>query len=357
MITGIAQKNQTKNLTFPILSEAIPSDSDMPSAWQRQLANAVRDPLELIRLLELSPEPWVSLEAAQSFSTLVTQSYLARMRKADWSDPLLRQVLPLTEELINIADYGVDPVGDQHALVSEGVLHKYYNRVLLVTTGACAIHCRYCFRRHFPYSEATASRNHWQAALDYLATHPEVDEVILSGGDPLVLSDQRLFDLCHKLETIKHLKRIRIHSRLPIVLPERIDESFINGLQALQVQLVLVVHANHAQELEGEAIATAFRRLRRSGLILLNQSVLLRGVNDSVVALKALSEALIVHSILPYYLHYLDKVQGASHFALPLVEAQQLIRQLRSQISGYLVPELVVEEAGKPAKTPIPTSD
>lgn len=355
MITGIALKNQTKNLTLPILSDSATHFAES-SAWQRQLANAIRDPLELIHRLDLPPHPRVSAEAAQQFSTLVTHNYLARMRKGDWNDPLLRQVLPISDELGLAEGYGFDPVGDQHALVSEGVLHKYHNRVLLVTTGACAIHCRYCFRRHFPYSDATASRNQWGEALDYLAAHPEVDEVILSGGDPLVLSDQRLFDLCKKLENIKHLKRIRIHSRLPIVLPERIDQGFIAAIKQLKLQVVLVVHANHVQELEGEGVAQAFAQLRQAGVVMLNQSVLLRGVNDSVAALKALSEALMQHAIVPYYLHFLDKVAGAAHFAIPLVEAQQLMQQLRSQISGYMVPELVVEEAGKPCKTPIPTS-
>ena len=341
MITGIVAKNHknTSSLTS--------------SPWQAALAAAVRDPFELMRLLELDQGGGLSLEAARQFRLLVPHSYLNRMQKGDWTDPLLRQVLPLSAEMQLDAGFSADPVGDAQAMVTEGVLHKYQGRVLLVTTGACAIHCRYCFRRHFPYSEANPARAQWQAACDYIASHAEITEVLLSGGDPLTLSDERLSALCERLAAIEHVQRIRFHTRLPIVLPERIDERLLAWLGQLNKQVIMVIHANHANEFADTQVQAGLKALREQGVLLLNQSVLLRGVNDSVHALAALSEALIAARVMPYYLHILDRVQGAAHFEVPEAEAKALVAQLRLTVPGYMLPQLVREVAGEGAKTPL----
>jgi EF-P beta-lysylation protein EpmB len=243
-------------------------------------------------------------------------------------------------------------VGDGLALNRGGVLHKYHGRALLVTTGACAVHCRYCFRRHFPYRHASASADGWQRALGYLRDHPETSEVILSGGDPLTLSDRRLASLASALTELPHLRRLRIHSRLPVVLPERVDDALLGWLTGSRLKPVLVIHANHANELD-EAVARALARLTGGGVMLLNQAVLMRGVNDDAGALADLSERLLELDVVPYYLHLLDRVQGAAHFEVPEAEARALHRNLAARLPGYLVPRLVREEPGAPAKTAI----
>jgi EF-P beta-lysylation protein EpmB len=332
------------------IASLIPRTSQ--AQWQRDLAQAIRDPLVLMQQLHLAPTH-ISLEAAQQFRLVVPQSYVARMRQADWYDPLLRQVLPLSDELKPVAGYAHDPVGDQYASVAEGVLHKYQGRVLLVTTGACAIHCRYCFRRHFPYQAANPLKDEWTSALSYIREHTDVREVILSGGDPLALSDERLAYLFSALNGISHIQRIRIHTRLPVVLPSRIDTNFLRLIQQQTQQIVMVLHINHAQELAATDVAQALQCLKASNLTLLNQSVLLRGVNDSAQALIELSEALFHHGILPYYLHVLDQVVGAAHFQVPDAQAIHLIQQVRHALPGFLVPKLVRETAGQASKTPL----
>ncbi len=279
----------------------------------------------------------------------VPRAYIARMHRGNPHDPLLRQVLPLADEDLLSPGFGIDPVGDLAARAGPGILHKYHGRALVITTGACAIHCRYCFRRHFPYSEAQERTADWASVLDYLARDTRIEEVILSGGDPLALSDQRLALLVQGLDRIKHLQRLRIHTRLPIVLPERVDAQLLGWLTATRLKPVVVVHANHAQELDA-AVDAALDRLRRHGVHLLNQSVLLRGVNDSVPALQMLSERLFNAGVLPYYLHLLDPVQGAAHFDVPALEAQSLLRKLGARLPGYLLPRLVREQAGAAAK-------
>lgn len=337
MITGIQRKNQVENVVV----------AKVP-AWQRELAGAIRDPAELLRLLGLVGEV-----AANPFKLLVPHSYVARMRKGDWHDPLLRQVLPLTEELQVLEGFSHDPVGDQFAQVAEGVLHKYHGRVLLVTTGACAVHCRYCFRRHFPYSDFNPVKAEWETALSYLRKHADVREVILSGGDPLTLSDERLTVFFRQLAAIPHIKRVRFHTRLPVVLPARIDAGFLALLASIPQQKILVIHANHAQELAAADVSAALAALQQAGVTLLNQAVLLRGVNDSVAAQVALSESLFAHGVLPYYLHVLDKVAGAAHFDVPEAEAVTLLAQVREYLPGFLVPKLVREIAGEAAKVPL----
>lgn len=336
--------------------EPLRSQQDTPR-WQRALQECVTDPEELVRALRLDAgliEP--ARLAAARFPLRVPRSYLARIRPGDPRDPLLRQVLPLGAELIETTGYVADPVGDLHAVAGPGLLHKYHGRALLVTTGACAINCRYCFRREFPYDEHNAGRGAFAPALAAIGADASIGEVLLSGGDPLTLSDRRLAGLLQNIEAIAHVRRVRLHTRLPVVLPERIDAGFLaawNGLRRLQ--RIIVVHVNHAQEL-GDApdVRAAMQLLRESGATLLNQSVLLRGVNDSVGALADLSEALFEQGVLPYYLHVLDPVRGAAHFDVPEQEARELVARLALQLPGYLVPKLVREIAGAGSKTMLP---
>jgi EF-P beta-lysylation protein EpmB len=319
-------------------------------AWQQELARAISDPAELLAALHLDPA-WLpaAQAAARLFPLRVPRGFVARMRRGDPRDPLLRQVLPLAEEHLAAPGFSTDPVGDLAAMASPGVLHKYQGRVLLTATGACAVHCRYCFRRHFPYTESSAGTDHWQAALDYLAQEASLREVILSGGDPLTLSDRRLAEFIRAAAGIAHLERLRIHTRLPVVLPERITPELVRTLSSTRLSTVVVIHANHANEID-DAVIEALARLRAAGVTLLNQSVLLRDVNDSAGALVALSETLFAAGVLPYYLHLLDRVQGAAHFEVPEDEARALMQQLTSRLPGYLVPRLVREIAGAPAK-------
>jgi EF-P beta-lysylation protein EpmB len=322
--------------------------------WKNALANAVRDPAELLALLELPPALLpAAREAAAGFPLRVPRGYLARMNKGDAADPLLRQVLPLAEELVEIEGFGQNPVGDLQASAAPGVLHKYHGRVLLTATGACAIHCRYCFRRHFPYGEENPARDNWQGAVDYLQAHPEVDELILSGGDPLLLDTPHLLRLGERLRQLPQLKRLRLHTRLPVVLPERIDAPLLDWLESLPWQTIMVLHANHANELDAEAGA-ALAYLRRAGITLLNQSVLLRGVNDDEESLVRLSETLFSRGVMPYYLHLLDRVAGAAHFEVEESRAVALLQALRRRLPGYLVPRLVREIEGLPSKQPVP---
>jgi EF-P beta-lysylation protein EpmB len=275
------------------------------------------------------------------------------MRRGNPRDPLLLQVLPLGAELDAVPGYRADPVGDLAAKAGPGILHKYAGRALLVTTGACAVHCRYCFRRHFPYDPENASRAGFGPALDAIGADPSLNEIILSGGDPLTLSDRRLAALFAGLQGIPHLRRVRLHTRLPIVLPERIDRRFLSAWSALRLQKVVVVHANHAREID-RSVSTAIADLRATDSNVLNQAVLLRGINDSVADLVELSEVLFEAGTLPYYLHVLDPVAGAAHFDLPEETARHLIAEVTSRLPGYLVPRLVREEAGAPAKTMLP---
>ena len=323
------------------------------STWQHALADCVTDPQELIALLKLPSE---LLPAAQRAATLfplrVPRSYLARIEPGNPADPLLLQVLPLHAEFDNPPNFVHDPVGDLLGLNAPGLLQKYHGRALVIATGACAIHCRYCFRRHFPYDEHGARKNRWQETIDYLATHSEIDEVILSGGDPLSLSDDRLASWCRDLAGLPHVRRIRIHTRLPIVVPERITDGLLAALKQAARPIVCVVHANHANELSAE-VASALIKLREAGIHLLNQSVLLKGVNDNVTALRTLSERLFDLGALPYYLHVLDKVAGAAHFDVPDATARNLHETLMAQLPGYLVPRLVRESVGAPNKLPL----
>ena len=321
--------------------------------WRQELADAVSDPAELLALLALDQRHLPAIRAAaQRFPLRVPRGFIARMRRGDPHDPLLRQVLPLGAELDANAGFVADPVGDLASARAPGLLAKYHGRALLVATGACGVHCRYCFRREFPYAEANPRADDWRAALDAIAADPTLTEVILSGGDPLSLSDRRLAELVARLDAIPHLTRLRIHTRQPIVLPSRVDSALLGWLGATRLRTVVVLHVNHANEID-HAVRAAAVALAASGATLLNQSVLLRGVNDSAAALAELSEALFAAGVLPYYLHQLDRVTGATHFAVPDGEALALHAAAAERLPGYLVPRLVREVAGAARKLPL----
>ncbi len=286
------------------------------------------------------------------FGLRVPRGFVERMEKGNPNDPLLRQVLPTAEELVTAPGFSPDPVGDGAATLSPGLLQKYQGRALLVVTGACASHCRYCFRRHYPYRESSASGRKWEQGLEYLRADGSVSEVILSGGDPLMLDDEALDELLKELQTLPHIRRLRIHSRLPITLPERITGELAGLLSELRLPVVLVLHCNHRQELSGP-VPEALRRLTSAGVTLLNQSVLLRGVNDCPDTLCDLSERLFELGVLPYYLHMLDRVAGAAHFEVSPEHSRELERELRRRLPGYLMPRFVYEQAGAAAKLPL----
>lgn len=294
----------------------------------------------------------ISDTAARQFALRVPRGFIARMRHGDPDDPLLRQVLPVLDEDRIVAGFGLDAVGDAAARRGGGVIHKYNGRALLVATGSCAVHCRYCFRRHYPYAEDTAAAAGWREAVALIAGDASIHEVILSGGDPLSLADHKLAELTAALRGIPHLRRLRIHTRLPIVLPERVDAGLLAWLRGLPWPVAIIVHANHAREFDA-AVDDAMAALRDAGALLLNQAVLLRGVNDSVDALADLCERGHAAGVLPYYLHQLDRVAGAAHFEVGDAEALALHAALAARLPGYLVPRLVREVAGRTGKTPL----
>lgn len=324
-----------------------------PARWQQLWREALTDPHELLACLGLTGHAGALLPTGDTgFAMRVPRGFAARMRHGDPDDPLLLQSLPLAAELEEVAGFTHDAVGDLAARTAHGVLHKYHGRALLVATGACALNCRFCFRRHFPYAEELAAAGRWRAALDYIGGDASIGEVILSGGDPLSLSTAKLAELGEGLAAIPHVRRLRIHSRLPVVLPERIDAEFTAWLARLPLQKAVVLHANHPNEIDA-SVAAACAALRDAGVVLLNQSVLLARVNDSVGALAGLSERLFEVGVLPYYLHQLDRVSGTAHFEVADARARELLAELRNRLPGYLVPRLVREVAGAPAKQPL----
>lgn len=329
----------------------LPLTDSAPPTWRQQFQQAIRDPVELCERLQLSSglqEP--AIQAAKQFPLFAPVNYVQRMKPGDPCDPLLRQVLPISEELQETPGFTDDPVGDGVAKQQPGLIQKYRGRVLLITTGTCAIHCRYCFRRHYPYQSEPKSLEQWQPAIDQIVSDPSVHEVILSGGDPLSLSDGRLQQLVRELDAIPHLRRLRIHSRLPIVIPARVTNEMLDWLTNTKMQAFLVLHANHANELSDEVLS-AINQVRESGVTMLNQAVLLRGINDSVDALSKLCELLSDHGVLPYYLNQLDRVRGAAHFEVSQQRGMELIEQLRTLLPGYAVPRYVREIEGQPNKS------
>ena len=319
--------------------------------WQQQLNNAITDTSALLDVLEISPEQarHEGIDNQPEFPLKVPWSYLSRINKGQVDDPLLRQILALDHERSSVSGETDDPVEDLQARQLAGLIHKYHGRVLLIVSGACGIHCRYCFRKNFPYNQ-NLSANNLDAIYDYLMQAPEIEEVILSGGDPLSYSNNKLFALCEQLESIPHLGRIRIHTRMPIVLPARIDAELLDWLKSRPKHYIIVFHINHPNEIDDEVAATT-AKLRH--LCLLNQAVLLRRVNDQASILKQLSIRCFEAGILPYYLHLLDPVSGTSHFKVPETEAVRIMQQLNAELPGYLVPKLVREYPGEASKTQI----
>jgi EF-P beta-lysylation protein EpmB len=318
--------------------------------WQHALQGLVTDPKELFELLALDTRHLdAAHRAAQVFPLRAPRGFVARMKKGDIHDPLLRQVLPLGVELADRPGYTPDALQEARANALPGLLHKYHGRVLLTPTSVCAIHCRYCFRRHFPYHDNNPGRAGWQKVFDYIKQDHTIHEVILSGGDPLTMNDMMLQFFSDQLNEIPHVKTLRIHSRLPIVLPERITETFTEWITQLKQHCVIVVHANHPQELD-DTVQAGVLKMKKAGAVLLNQSVLLKDVNDAAPILRALSERLFEMGVLPYYLHTLDRISGAAHFDIPLEAALAIHKDLTHRLPGYLVPKLVREVPGEAAK-------
>jgi L-lysine 2,3-aminomutase len=317
------------------------------------MKEAVREPRELCRALGLPAEfEEAAIRAARLFPLFAPRSYLNRIERGNPHDPLLRQILPLDEEFDRPDGFSNDPVGDLAAAKSPALLQKYHGRALMVTTGACAVHCRYCFRRHFPYEQSPPSAEVWSESIQVIAADDGIREVILSGGDPLTIVDSLLAELADQLTAIPHLARLRIHTRLPIMIPERVNDELLGWLRGTRLTPIVVIHANHPAELQGSA-ADAIGRLVDAGVPVLNQSVLLHGVNDDLETLVALSERLVELRAMPYYLHQLDRVTGASHFEVPVSRGLELIEELQSRLPGYAVPRYVQEVAGAAHKIPL----
>lgn len=320
--------------------------------WRELWRDAITDAAELLEAVGLGHRPELVPADDAGFALRVPRGFVARMRHGDPADPLLLQVLPQRVEHDHVEGFTTDAVGDMAARAGHGLLHKYDGRALLIASGSCAVNCRYCFRRHFPYGEEIAAAGQWREALARVREDHSIRELILSGGDPLALATHKLEELTRGLAELPHVIRLRIHTRLPVVLPERVDDAFIAWLAALPLQKVVVLHVNHANEMDA-SVDAACARLRNAGASLLNQSVLLRGVNDDAEALAELSERLFAAGVLPYYLHQLDRVQGAAHFEVADSRALALIEALRARLPGYLVPKLVREVGGDAAKRPL----
>ncbi|WP_269619896.1 EF-P beta-lysylation protein EpmB [Zhongshania sp. BJYM1] len=322
-------------------------------SWQQQMSGMIRDPERLLARLQLDEEAQPETAAAlKQFPLRVPEAFVAKMAIGDWKDPLLLQILPLGEEMAEHVDYVNDPLEEAAANPVPGLIHKYHGRVLLIASPTCAVHCRYCFRRNFPYDTNNPSQRDWQHALEYIAERPEISEVILSGGDPLSPPDEYLQKLISKIAAIPHVDTLRIHTRLPLVLPARITQNLVHVLSHHRLHTVMVIHCNHANEIDS-ATAEALGRLKNANITLLNQSVLLKDINNEADTLINLSRRLFDVNVMPYYLHLLDKVRGAAHFRVNEEEALQLMRAIMAELPGYLVPKLVKEEPGASSKSPL----
>ncbi len=341
----------------PIISRVsnATTENSYQDSWQKSLQNAFRDPIALLDYLNL-PRNLIDNDKINSisFPMLVPMSFAQRMTKKDLHDPLLLQVLPILDELQHNPAYSFDPVGDLDSMIIPGLLHKYQGRVLLTLTAACAVHCRYCFRRHFPYSDANITSANWLKIIDYIKLNRSINEVILSGGDPLTLSDRKLQDVFQNIAAIDHVDYLRIHTRLPIVLPERITTELLTILKSNRLEIILVIHCNHPNELNHE-VEQQLQKISNLGILVLNQSVLLQNINDDPTILAQLSKKLLKLKVIPYYLHLLDKVAGAQHFDISRDNAKNIYRELQNNLPGYLVPKLVQEISGMPSKVPYAT--
>lgn len=322
------------------------------NSWQKDLRQVITDPKKLLTLLEIDSDEYLQhFKARKLFPVRVPIPFINRMKKGDFNDPLLKQVMPLSSEYVVTDGFVSDPL-QEHDTVATGLLHKYKNRVLMIVKAGCAINCRYCFRRHFPYQDNSPNKQHWQQALTYIAANHEISEVIFSGGDPLMASDEHLTWLVKQIERIPHVKRLRIHSRLPVVIPRRITPTLVNLLKNTRLKATLVFHINHVNEIDVDFI-NALEPLRVARIPLFNQSVMLKGINDNSQILCELSEQLFDAGIQPYYLHLFDPVQGAAHFDIPEEKAITIVKEMLASLPGFLMPKLVREVAGQANKTPI----
>ncbi|GAA5006832.1 EF-P beta-lysylation protein EpmB [Acinetobacter puyangensis] len=322
--------------------------------WQSQLSDLITDPLQLISCLNLSPDDLNSqaLLAHQQFKLRVPRQFVDKMQIGNAYDPLFLQVFPHHLEMQENSEFSLDPLGERDANALPGMLHKYKSRILMTLTGACAIHCRYCFRRHFPYQENLPKDKDWLAIKQYIVAHPDINEIILSGGDPLSISNEKLAKWVGYFEQLPQIKTLRIHTRLPVVIPQRIDDALLHILSSSRLNKIMVVHSNHANELDSD-FDIAMQKLVQHGVTIFNQSVLLKGVNDNCITLTELSYRLFQARVLPYYLHVLDKVSGASHFLISDQRAQNIYQDLLKELPGYLMPKLVREIHGEQHKTPL----
>ena len=323
-------------------------------SWQEQITQSIRDPKKLLEYLDFEKKTIEtllggSLKASKEFSLKVPYAYIKRIKKGDLDDPLLKQIMPSKQELYAAPGYTEDPLSEIETNLMPGLVHKYEGRVLLIVSSNCAINCRYCFRRSFPYEDNRPGKNQWKNAINYIEQNKTITEVIFSGGDPLAISDIQLFWLTKEIAKIPHVQRLRVHTRLPIVIPDRITKDCIAWLTSTRLLTSLVIHSNHPRELD-DSVAGALHKLSKAGVTLLNQTVLLAGINDSVDILQRLSERLYEMKVMPYYLHQLDKVNGASHFEVNDMAAIELLADLTAKLPGYLVPKLVREVAGMPNK-------
>jgi L-lysine 2,3-aminomutase (EC 5.4.3.2) len=321
------------------------------TSWSHELKRAITQLPELLKELDLPADLAAThIGATKTFRLLVPRPYLSRIEKGNLNDPLLLQVLPQHQELADVEGYLKDPLQEANHTPQKALVHKYESRVLVITTGICAVNCRYCFRRHFPYGDNQLAQSEWQSVIDYVTNDKNINEVILSGGDPLMLKDKVLAERVRSLESIAHLKRLRIHTRLPVVIPSRIDDELIYWMSQSRLSIVLVTHINHANEID-QAVESAMLRLKQIGVTLLNQGVLLKNVNDSVEAQVDLSNRLFQVGLLPYYMFTFDPVAGAAHFDIPIEDAQRLMGEVTKKLPGYLVPKLAKEIPGRASKT------
>ena len=320
-------------------------------SWSQHLAQAITSLPELIQYLGLSSDLAEQGKGAQQeFKVFVPKPYLSRIEYGNPDDPLLRQVLPDAAEMLEVKGYKKDPLEEAEHNPQKALVHKYKSRVLVITTGVCAVNCRYCFRRHFPYGDNQLAQAEWQSVIDYIQQYPDVNEVILSGGDPLMMKDSLLADKVRQIEALPQIKRLRIHSRLPVVIPARVCDDMIDWIQQSRLDIIMVLHINHANEVDQE-FTDAMTKLKQADVTLLNQGVILKGINDSVMAQVNLSEAVFSAGILPYYMFTLDPVQGAAHFDVSIEDAQLLMGKVSAQLPGYLVPKLAKEVPGQTSKT------
>lgn len=327
-------------------------NDNLHTSWQKELADVVTDPKILLEQLEIPVADYLAhFKARKLFPVRVPKPFIKRMQKGDFNDPLLKQVMPLSDEFIVTDGFSTDPL-EEHDTVAEGLLHKYKHRVLMIVKSGCAVNCRYCFRRHFPYADNSPNKQRWRSALDYIAQHDKINEVIFSGGDPLMANDQHLQWLISEIEAISHVTRLRIHTRLPIVIPRRITPALVAMLANTRLKPTIVFHINHANEID-QSVINAIEPLIEKRIPLLNQSVLLKGINDDCATLCQLSERLFDNGIMPYYLHLFDKVQGVAHFDLSEQKVDSLIKELMATLPGFLMPKVVREIAGEPNKTPL----